>query len=102
MFRTLFDPALFSSTLSTPTSSSLLYPCGRTNTCATPQGLLFGRCAEQSPFTGYVPNDPVEVSSTEVTTLLPSRKASIGSTHNSGEDVVTTPAVSEVADRSDL
>ena len=30
MLRTLFDPAPFSSTLSTPTSSSLLYPLNRT------------------------------------------------------------------------
>ena len=48
--------------------------------------------------TGYEPNDPVVVGSTDVTTvLLPSREASIGSTDNSGEDIVTTPALSEVA-----
>ena len=46
---------------------------------------------EQSPLTSNEPNDPVEVSSTEVTTmLLPSRKASIGSNYRSGEDIVTT------------
>ena len=63
------------------------------------QGLLFGRMAEQSPLAGYEPNAPVDVSSTEVATLLPSRKASIGLTYNSGEDIVTTPAVSEVDER---
>ena len=46
-------------------------------------------------------NAPVEVSSTDVTTmLLASRKASIGSTYHSGEDIVTTLAVSEEYERS--
>ena len=46
---------------------------------------------------------PVEVSSTEVTTtILPSRKDSVGSTYNSGEDIATILAVSEVDERSDL
>ena len=96
------DPAPFSSTLSIPT---FLFSCpsDRTNPCATPQGLLFGRMAEQSPLTGYEPNAPVEVNSAEFTpTLVPSRKGSIGSTFNSGEDIATTPAVSEVDGRSDL
>ena len=65
MFRTLLDPAPFSSTLITPTSSSLLYPSHRTNPCASPQGLWIGRMAEQSPLTGYEPNALVEVSRTE-------------------------------------
>ena len=57
----------------------------------------FGRLAEQSSTTGHEPNGPVEVSSTEVTTtLLPTRRASIGSTCNSGEDFATTHASSEV------
>ena len=103
MFRTLVDPAPFSSTLSTATSSSLLYPPNRTNPCALQSGLLFGPFAELSPLTGYEPNALVEVSSTEVTTVfLPSRKASIGLTYNSGEDIFSTPAVSEVDERSDL
>ena len=63
--------------------------------------LLLGLFAEQSPLTGCEPNAPVEVSITEVTTLLPSRKTSIEPTDNSGEDIVTTPAVSEVDARSD-
>ena len=43
------------------------------------------------------PNVTVEASSTEVTfILLPSRRASFGSTYDSGEDVTTTPASSEV------
>ena len=43
------------------------------------------------------------ISPTEVTTmLLPSRKTSIGSTYSSGEDTFTTPAVSEVDERSNL
>ena len=54
------------------------YPPDRTNPWATPQGLLFGRVAEQSPLTDYEPNAPVEVSSAEVTTtLLPSRKEAL-------------------------
>ena len=42
----------------------------------------------------YEPNDSVEVDSTEVTTVLsPPRRASIGSTYNSGEDIATTPCI---------
>ena len=70
MFRTLLDPAPFSSTLSTPTSSSLLFPPNRKNPCAPQSGLSLGRFAEQSPLTGYEPNALVEVSSTKVTTTL--------------------------------
>ena len=95
--------SLFSVQHDTPTSSSLLYPPNRTNPRAPQPGFLFGRFTEQSPLTGCEPNAPVEVSSTEVTTtLLHSRKASIGSTYNSGEDIVTTLAVSQVDERSDL
>ena len=50
-FRTMLDPPL-SSTLSTPTSSSLLLSQNRTNSCAPPAGLWFGRFTEQSPLTG--------------------------------------------------
>ena len=75
VFRTLLDPAPLSSTLSTPTSSSLLRPPNKTNLCAPQSGHLFGRFARQSPLTSYEPNAPVEVSCTEVmTTLLPGRK----------------------------
>ena len=75
---------------------SLLYPPNRSIPCISPQGVPFGRLAEQSPVTGYEPNEPVEVGSTEVTTLLlPSRRASIGST-------ATTPASSEVDERPNL
>ena len=103
MFRTMLDPAPLSSGLSIPTSSSLLFNTNRKNPCAPQSGVLLGRFAEQFPLTGYEPNALVEVSSTEVTTtLLPSRKASIGSTYNTGEDIATTPAVSEVDERSDL
>ena len=38
----------------------------------------------------------------EVTTLSPPREDSIGSTYNYGEDIASTPAVSEVDERSDL
>ena len=42
MFRTLLDPAPFSSTLSTPTSSStLLCPSNRTNPCAFARTLVW-------------------------------------------------------------
>ena len=100
MFRTLLGPAPLSSTIRTPTSSPLLFPPNRTNPCAPQSGLFFARFAEQSPVTGCEPNAPVEVSSTEVTTvLLPSRKASIGPTYNSGEDIVTMPTVSEVDEK---
>ena len=48
---------------------------------------------------GYELNDPVEESSTEVTTKLkPMRRASIGSTYFSGEDIATTFATSEVGE----
>ena len=61
-------------------SSSLLFP-SHWPTTSTPQtGLLFGRFAALSPLTGYEPDTPVDVSSTERTTmLLPSGKATIGS-----------------------
>ena len=76
-------------TLSTPTSSSLLFPPNWTNLCAPQSGLLFGRFAEQTPLTSCEPNALFEVSSTEVTTTLSfARKASNGSTYNSGEDTV--------------
>ena len=43
------------------------------------------------------------MSTTEATpTILPSRKGSIGSTCNSVDDLATTPAVSEIGERSDL
>ena len=87
----------------TPTSSYLPYPPNRTNPCSPQPELLFGRFAEQGPLTGCEPNAPVEATSRKVTTtLLPSRKARTGSTDNSVEDSVTTPAVSEVDERSDL
>ena len=55
------------------------------------------------PITGCQVNDPVEVSSSEVRTmLLPSRKASIGSTYNSGVGIATAPSLSEVDERSNL
>ena len=60
-------------------------------------GVQFGRFAEQCSMTVYEPNDSVEDSSTEVTTVLSlPRRGSIGSTYNSGEDIATTPALSEV------
>ena len=69
MFRTLLEPAPFSSTLSTPTSSSstfssstssssVLYPPNTTNPCAPQPVLLFGRFAEQSPLTDSSAEDP--------------------------------------------
>ena len=91
-----------SPTQSTASSSSLVFPSNQTTTCTPPTGLLLGRFAVQSPLTGYEPNASVEVSSTEVTpTLFPSRKGSIVSPYNSGDDTATTPAVSEVGKRSD-
>ena len=100
MSHTWRDRAPFPLPHSTP---SQIDPPDKTNPCAPQPGLLFGRVAQQRPLTSYEPNAPVDVSSTEVTTtLLPSRKASIGSTCNSGEDIVTAPAVSELGERSDL
>ena len=89
MIRTLFDPPLTFPTL--PTTS-------------TPQtGLLFGRLAEQSPLTGFLAQSSVEVSSTETTPIvLLSRKGSIGSTYNSGDDRATILAASEAGQRSVL
>ena len=65
--------------------------------------LLFGRFAGRSFLSGCGPRGPVDSISIEVTTMLqPSRKASIGSTYNFGEDIVTTLALSEVDERSNL
>ena len=53
---------------------------------------LVGRFAAHSLLTVYEPNAPVEVSSAEVTTtLMLSRRGSIGSTYNSGDDIATGP-----------
>ena len=91
MFRTLLGPAPCSSTFSTPTSSSAFPPEQDKSLCTV----------IRSPLAGYEPNAPVEV--TEVMmTLLPSRNASIGSTYNSSEDIVTTLDVSDVDQRSDF
>ena len=49
---------------------SLFDPRNWSFPCHPRQGLAFGRFAEQSALTGYEPNDPVEVCSTEVTTVL--------------------------------
>ena len=49
---------------------SLLDPPNRTILCLPRQGLSFCSMVEQSPFTCYEANDPVEVGSTEVTTVL--------------------------------
>ena len=79
---------------------SLLYPLNGSIPCNPPHGVQFGHLAEQSAIAGYDPNDPVEVSSTEATTmLLPSGTVSIGSTYNSGEDIATALASSEVDER---
>ena len=62
-----------------------------------------GRLAEQSPLTGYEPNATVEVSSAEVTLVLPpSRRASFCTVYNSGEDVTTTLVSSEVDERQNM
>ena len=52
-----FAPSMihFCSTLSTPTSCSLLFPQNWANSCAPPTGLFFGRFAQQSPLAGYKP-----------------------------------------------
>ena len=42
------------------------------------------------------------MSSTEATTIVLPSEGSIGSTCNSGDDIATTPAGSEVGERSDL
>ena len=100
MCRALLDPPLTSLPQSTPTSSSLLFPSHWPATSTSQTELLFGRCAEQSPITGYEPSALVEVSSTEAPPMkLPSRKGSLGSTC---DDLATPPAASEVGKRSDL
>ena len=79
---------------------ALFYPPNRSISCNPQQGVQFGRLAEQSPQAGHEPNDPEDVSSTGLTTmLLPLRKASIGSTYNSGEDIATSQSSSEVDER---
>ena len=47
---------------------SFLDPSHGSIHCNPHRGGQFGRLAKQSPITGYEPNDPVEVGSTEVTT----------------------------------
>ena len=73
---------------------SSLCPAERSIRHDPQHGVQFGRFAEQCSMTVYEPNDSVEVDSTEVTTVLsPPRRASIGSTYNSGEDIATTPCI---------
>ena len=73
---------------------SLFHPLKWSISCNPQHGIQF---AEQSPITGYEPNDLVEDSSTEVATMFqPSRRASVGSTYNSGEDIATTLASSDL------
>ena len=61
------------------------------------------RLAEQSPLAGYEPNATVEVSSAEVTPVLPpSRRASFCTVYNSGEDVTTTLVSSEVDEKQNM
>ena len=68
--------------------------------CNPHPGGHFGRFAEQSLLACYQLNDPVEVSSKEVAPmLLPSRRASVGSTHDSCEDIPATPVSSEVDEK---
>ena len=82
---------------------SSLCPAQRSIRHDPQHGVQLGRFAEQCPMTVYEPNDSVEVDTTEVTTVLsPPRRASIGSTYNSGEDSATTPALSEVDGRLNL
>ena len=66
---------------------SSLCPAQRSIRHDPQHGVQFGRFAEQCSMTVYEPNDSVEESSTEVTTVLsPPRRASIGSIYNPGED----------------
>ena len=98
---TWLDRILLSPPHSTP---SLLCLLNWSILCNPQHGVQFGRFAELCFVTVYdEPNDPVEVRSTEVTTMLsPPRRASIGSTSNSGEETATTPASSEVGERPNL
>ena len=83
-------------------SPSLLHPLNGSTPWNPQHGVQFGRLADQSPIRGFEPNDPVEVSSVEVMTMLSlSRRASIGSSYNSGEDIAT-PASSEVDERQSM
>ena len=59
MFSTLLDPPFTAPTQSTSTSSSLLFSSSWTPSAAP----LFNRFAEQSSFTGYESNAPIEVTS---------------------------------------
>ena len=94
---TWFDRILLSLSHSTP---SLLCLLNGSIPCNPRHGVQFGRLAEQSPVTGFEADDPVEVCIREVTTMLsPSRRASIGSSYNSGEDIATTRASSELDGR---
>ena len=81
------SPLLDYSPLSLPYGGpSLLLPSHGDIHCDPHLGGQSGRLAEQSPLTSYELNDPVEVSSTEVTLMLPpSRRASVGSAYNPGE-----------------
>ena len=82
---------------------ALLFPSHGGDPCHPHLGRQSGRLAGRSPLTGYEPNVTVEVSSAEVTPiLLPSRRASFGSTYNSSEDVTTTPVSSERDERQSM
>ena len=62
------------------------------------QGAEFGRLTEQSTFTGYEPNNLIEVGNTEIMPLFFQRRTSRASTYHSGEDTVATFIDSEVDD----
>ena len=79
---------------------SPLYPLKGSTHRNPQQGVPFSSSCRTEPDNRF---SRLAVCSTEVTTmLLSSRRASIGSTYNSGEDIGATPASSEVDERPNL
>ena len=91
--RSWLDRITFLLPHSTPT---LVCPSNRSVSCIPQHGVPFGRLAEQSQVKGY---EPTVLSRLAARRLRPSRRAGTGSTYNSGEDIATTPASSEVDER---
>ena len=97
----LLDHPLFSHTQH---HLSLLPPCHSDRLAPNPQTAgLFRHLAIHSPLTGCEPDAIVEISNTEVTPIhRPSRRTSVCSVYNSGEDVTSAPVLSEVEGRQSI
>ena len=91
----LLDLPLHAQLTSTP---SVFFTSHRDHHCDPRQGAEFGRLAEQSLFTGYEPNNLIEMCNSEIMPIFVQRSTCRVPTKNSGEDTIATPVGSEVDD----